>query len=502
MSYTPRRPLDDDTTPTSPGLALTAAAAIGGALAAAYLASRTGAAPAGTAALIGGALAVVGLHAHAIDEGARPNRRSDSHSWVGWRIYLRPRLWWRYGRKWEPVMQMSGLAVDYRRRRYLPKLVRVERTAHMDRLHVRLPYGQKPADLMAAAEELGHSYRRRAARVRSDVERPGWATIDMIRTDLLVAPVPIPLPEVDAPVDLERMPVGKLEDGRAWLAKLIYMHSLVAGRTGAGKGSVLWSHLIGTGPLIRAGLVQWWLIDPKGGMEFGGPGERLYHRFATGDPEDQAQLLRDAVALLRRRAATLAGKTRKHVPGPQSPLVVILIDELAALIAYNNGPRPLRWEMVANLNILLTQGRAVGVLCICAIQDPRKAVLESRDLFPNKIALGLDDGDMALGKGAEAKGARTRDLNKPGELYVWVEGEREPVRGRAFMVTDDDIRRAAHLYAPDEVAIARARELVGAGGGPVALTDSPEIHPDLAQVLDVPWAAGPRQPEPYEETPW
>jgi S-DNA-T family DNA segregation ATPase FtsK/SpoIIIE len=61
------------------------------------------------------------------------------------------------------------------------------------------------------------------------------------------------------------------------------------------------------------------------------------------------------------------------------------------------------------LATLLTQGRAVGVCVVAALQDPRKEVIGYRNLFPTKIALRLDERtqvDMVLGDGAREAGAR------------------------------------------------------------------------------------------------
>lgn len=108
---------------------------------------------------------------------------------------------------------------------------------------------------------------------------------------------------------------------------------LVAGVTGAGKGSVLWSLLRGLCPAIAAGTVQVWAIDPKGGMELGA-GRALFARFAGDEFDTMADLLDDAVALMRGRAARLAGHARRHQASPEEPLVVVVIDELANLTAY------------------------------------------------------------------------------------------------------------------------------------------------------------------------
>ena len=54
------------------------------------------------------------------------------------------------------------------------------------------------------------------------------------------------------------------------------------------------------------------------------------------------------------------------------------------------------------LATLTTQGRAVGYSVVAALQDPRKDVLTIRNLFPDRIAMRLDEPeqvDMVLGDG-------------------------------------------------------------------------------------------------------
>ena len=65
--------------------------------------------------------------------------------------------------------------------------------------------------------------------------------LELVRRDALADPLPaLPVPER---VDLAGLPVGRCEDGAAWLLRLLGSHVLVAGATGAGKGSVIWSML-------------------------------------------------------------------------------------------------------------------------------------------------------------------------------------------------------------------------------------------------------------------
>ncbi|MFV0307468.1 MAG: FtsK/SpoIIIE domain-containing protein [Desertimonas sp.] len=245
-----------------------------------------------------------------------------------------------------------------------------------------------------------------------------------------------------APVDLAAIPVGRREDGSPWSIGVAGTHVLIAGVTGAGKGSVLWSLIRGLSPAVRSGTVQLWVIDPKGGIEFAA-GRDLFARFEGSDFEAMADTLEDAVILMRRRADSLAGRSRRHVPTFDEPQVVIIVDELATLTAYLPD-RKLRDRIAQALAVLLTQGRAVGLSVVASLQDPRKDVVAFRNLFPTKVALRLDESaqvDMVLGDGARASGARADRISDrtPGVGYVKVDGQRDAVRVRAAFVSDEDI---------------------------------------------------------------
>jgi DNA segregation ATPase FtsK/SpoIIIE, S-DNA-T family len=352
-------------------------------------------------------------------------------------------------------MTMSGLGDIYAGHDYVPVLRRVRSNEQLDRLTVQLLQGQHPDDFADRADTLAHSFGMLACRVR--IAGPGRIYLDFTRRDSLAVPVPaLPIPE--AP-DLEALPVGRREDGDPWTVRLLGSHLLVAGVTGAGKGSVLWSLIRALGPLIRSGVVQLRVIDPKGGMELAIRGaDVLYHRFACDDPDDQAALLEEAVADMRQRAHRLRGKTRRHTPTVEDPLVLVVIDELAALTGYRPRTREAR-ELYGRIdqaiNLLLSQGRAVGFSLLCALQDPRKDVLSSRDLFPTRIALRLVEAeatDMVLGPGARDRGAACERIPEgpagAGQGYVWSDGEPEPSRVRAGYPTDDDIGHLAERYPP------------------------------------------------------
>jgi len=93
---------------------------------------------------------------------------------------------------------------------------------------------------------------------------------------------------------------------------------------------------------------------------------------------------------------------------------------------------------------------------VAALQDPRKEVLNIRNLFPDKIALRLDEpgqADMVLGDGARDRGARCEEISSnpavgAGVGFVRLETDPDPVRVRAAYVSDEEIRAMAAAYAP------------------------------------------------------
>jgi DNA segregation ATPase FtsK/SpoIIIE, S-DNA-T family len=161
--------------------------------------------------------------------------------------------------------------------------------------------------------------------------------------------------------------------------------------------------------------------------------------------------------VMRRRQSALRGRARLHTPTAAEPLIVVIIDELASLTAYVND-RDAKRRITAALSLLLSQGRAVGVSVVGAVQDPRKDIISMRDLFPTRILLRVTEPEhvaLTLGQGARDRGA-TADLiadTTPGVAYIGQDGAPEAARVRFTHVTDTDITTLADRYAPRPVAI-------------------------------------------------
>ena len=103
-------------------------------------------------------------------------------------------------------------------------------------------------------------------------------------------------------------------------------------------------------------------------------------------------------------------------PPREHPFTVMWSMRSLFLTAYQPD-RKMRERIMNTLATLTTQGRAVGYCVVAALQDPRKDVLTIRNLFPDRIAMRLDEPeqvDMVLGDGARDRGGHLRtDLHRP-----------------------------------------------------------------------------------------
>lgn len=366
-----------------------------------------------------------------------------------------------YRARWPRVASRNGLVAydaDFGRKAHrqgeVPRIRRLVVTSQgVDRLSLRLPDGLTPSDVADRCAGIAHALNCRESRVVAD--RPGRVWLELHRRDALAAIIR-PLPQSGG-VNLEAVPIGRHEDGTRWEVRLLATHLLIAGATGAGKGSILWSLLHGLAPDIPGGRVQVWAIDPKGGMELR-PGRRLFSRFEDSDPEAMCRMLEELVELKDRRARDLARHgLRKHTASADSPHILAVIDELATLTAF--AERAVVRRIDQALGILLTQGRACGITVLAAVQDPGKDVVAWRDLFPTRIALRLDNPiqvDMVLGEGARDLGARADHISEltPGVAFIRVEGTRALRRVRSAYLTDDDVAALANsTSAPRALAL-------------------------------------------------
>lgn len=396
---------------------------------------------------------------------ARPSRR------IGW--------WWYARRRWRRVARVCGLSdrqvVGSRRtargravethRWVAPRLRRVRTRAHSVELTIRARAGQTLTELETGAERLATTFDALAYRVWP--VSGSTVVVQLVMRDVLTEAVEAAEPEPRAVVESAQL--GRSQSGRDWRLQLRGRHTLVAGCSGSGKGSVLWGVCCGLAPAVRADLVRLWGIDLKRGVELA-MGEPLFSTRAY-TPADALKVLRVLMAVIDERGQQMAGATRLHQPMVGDPLHVLVIDELAALTAY--ADLDVRREAARLLAEILTQGRALGVVVVACVQDPRKDVVAMRGLFTQTIALRLrsvEETVMVLGDGmSHLAPAHRISPTYPGTGWV-VEDTGAADRVRADYWPDPLIRDLSRRYAT-EVHVDLDRDTVAAGP-----TDSADIH--------------------------
>jgi hypothetical protein len=298
--------------------------------------------------------------------------------------------------------------------------------------------GQTPDTLHRAAQAITTAYR--AHGYETSTVKPG--VLDLILfTTYRIAPATARMPEPET-ANPDSLPVGRTRAGQ--VARLVVRgrHTLVVGATGAGKGSALWSVVGNLAPAVHIGMVQLWGLDLKGGVELE-MGRALFGRVAYGS-EDAIPVLRALLRVIDQRKETMRGVSRLHVPTPGDPLHVLIIDELADLMAY--AEFEVRREADRLMSKILTQGRALGVVVLSCVQNPRQEAVGQRNLYPQKVALRLDsdvESDMVLGP--QARLAPAHEISRGEQGTAYIVGEDGMASMARFDYWPDDLIRAVAL---------------------------------------------------------
>lgn len=355
---------------------------------------------------------------------------------------------------WRETVRAAGLSRHYTRRERVqgrvttvehwddPSLVRVRTTPHAITVTIRTRRGQTVAELEAGCARIAASYGSETFRAFPAPGRGSRVCLTMVVRDLLVNPV-LAVPD-GLPVETDSVRLGRRQDGTDWRLQLRERHTLVVGCSGSGKGSIEGGVVCGLAPAGWLDAVRLYGIDLKGGMELA-VSEALFTRTAY-DAAAAVELLRDLDRIANDRMAQMRGNARSFTPEPGRPLHVLVIDELAMLTLDRDAMKaggPL-------LTGILARGRAVGVLVVAFVQDPRKEAIPMRGLFTQTVALRLrspDETVMVFGDQAMAQLAPAHRIlpEVQGTAYVVAE-DGSADRVRADFWPDEAIREVANTY--------------------------------------------------------
>lgn len=356
---------------------------------------------------------------------------------------IRRHAWRREVRRhWTGIAERCGLATAPRagERRAIPRLGRVRAGESALTVHVRARVGQTVDDVVGAAEAIGTALGAHSV----DTRRLGAGWVELVFTMRELLDVPS-TPAVPSDAETRSVTLGRCADGTPWRLDLAGRHTLVVGRSGSGKGSIFWGVAGNLAPAAHSGLAQLWGIDLKGGVEVA-VGAPMFSHVAM-DEESAVGLLRGLSGVIVERQRVMRGLSRLFEPTPGDPVHVLMIDELAVLTAY--ASKEVVNQAANLLKLVLTQGRAFGVMVVAFVQDPRKETVGMRDLFTQTIALRLasaSETSMVLGEGMAAIApAHHISPTMPGGGYA-VTDDGFAQRVRADYWSDDFIRTVAATY--------------------------------------------------------
>lgn len=368
--------------------------------------------------------------------------------------------WWRWP---QTVENIEGLTGGWMR--MVPPLYQAEADVNNHVHAVIKPgaFGALASRYMAAAPEMAGYIRQGCLDVLVETTpgKPGDATVEFAYSD-----------PFDAILDLEDLPwptaehhltYGIRRDGSP--AMLDYLQSvLIGGLTRHGK-SVQVKVMVAC--LIRLGVpFELYVGDLKDGIEF--------HEYAAQKGIQNgcmkvAEYETDAAGVMRmftklraemtRRAAVMKESgTKQHIPTPEEPLLIALIDEtipLRGLLKADSDPGVVAFTGA---------GRAV-VLWLNAQLGEKSILGEIRDLIPQRLCFAVQtyqQTDMILGDGAHNANAYPHKLGElRGVGYSGSEGDHLFKKFRAANVTPQQGRDLAEGKVPPRLLV---REAVGAAG--------------------------------------
>lgn len=254
----------------------------------------------------------------------------------------------------------------------------------------------------------------------------------------------------------EPVMLGRDEDGKEFLLRLLYRHTLVAGASDWGKSGIV--NLI-LKRLNRCEDVDLYGVDMKPGQPELGPWRGRMKALA-GNAVQARELLEFVRAECDRRGAILSelskqamaegrGPVRKWVPGEHGTAIFVVTDELAELVRQDG-------ELASLYESLLAIARFLAIQFVSATQQPSRKVFggstDARGNYANRLSTRAGEAGHApfiFGSGCQSKGWRPETLDLPGKFLAQTPEHDTPRVYRAEYVSDIDIAEEVGFFYSD-----------------------------------------------------
>lgn len=237
--------------------------------------------------------------------------------------------------------------------------------------------------------------------------------------------------------------MGVDEEGTVVDYSIADTHTLIAGKSGSGKGSIIWNILA---PLAGREDTILFGVDLKGGMEFK-QNESIFAEPIATEEDQVAELIDRLHEHMEQRMQMLSSiKARKLKPTPETPIIVLAIDEaldldtMATMKEYKDSMEKFRK--------ILSKGRAVGLTVIAALQNPNVSSFRYSKAFPSKIALRMSSGQQIGFIGSESF-----EVAKLDSFH-------QDIKGLCMVTTESGDIRLVKAYYPDDATVQALPESV------------------------------------------
>lgn len=306
---------------------------------------------------------------------------------------------------------------------------------------------------------------KRAAQLQANMGVPGRLTLaegpeanDLIVKVAMTDALATTLEVTDTGVTTCREPVmlGRDEDGKAFLLRILYRHTLVAGASDWGKSGIV--NLI-LKRLNRCEDVDLYGVDMKPGQPELGPWRDRMKSLA-GNARQARELLEFIRFECDRRGAILSelskqamaegrGPVRKWVPGEHGTAIFVVTDELAELVRQDD-------DLAKLYESLLAIARFLAIQFVSATQQPSRKVFggstDARGNYANRLSTRAGEAGHApliFGQGCQTKGWRPELLDLPGKFLAQTPEHDTPRVYRAEYVSDTDIADEVGFFYSD-----------------------------------------------------
>lgn len=287
------------------------------------------------------------------------------------------------------------------------KCIRAERHRHLAIYDLKLEPGCKVRQIETVSREIALGLRSKTNPIIIPITEFGIVRLTMaydsaqtlLFNDLYEV---AEKPKGILPVLLGETDMGK----RLWVDFAMHPHTLIAGGTGSGKSTAL--HTIIANAVLNKDVLLY-LVDPKGGVEFGD--YKDIANLLTVTYDETLYMLEQIYEEMELRYSMLYELRLSSIEANPALFekILIVIDEVADLMMYDcNKQNPRRGEFERLLIMLAQKSRAAGIYIVLATQRPSVDILKGtiKANFPARLSCRVSsavDSKVILDKvGAES----------------------------------------------------------------------------------------------------